>query len=377
VAERTVSRPGAEAAHGPPRRPGERSSPKKSGTSGSIGLLHVPTAHWRVLPFNVTEPHRHLDWRAQQVVHTFPDDSAPSLSPARSRRHLRSRVPAPSEEHADPWNAHPHPTARAESFAELLIGSIRRECLIMFHHFPGEEGIGQDCLVRSMAFDHRETQALSFVHRCYPEFPQTQARRWLSHTLPAQAGIRLQRSGRRQRDQRGRSRRYREPAARRRQRRPSLGRCRRGRPVRSAYPAGWGVVLQAERIATQPPRGGDDLAAPLRAAGNARRSTGCTAPCRPAPRIPRSGGRRPGRPGRVPAAAFRLLRTDGGGPTGSPSGPSASFPICPRWMPICGLSSHGRRTPRRLDRGGTRPHLVPVARRGWLWRGAPRHVAGE
>ena len=108
----------------------------------SIDFFIVPTARLRVLfvlivlahqrrrvlHFNVTE-HPTATWTAQQVVHTFPDDSAPSyLLRERDRiydhafRHrvkgmgIREVLTAPHS----PWQS---------PFAERLIGSIRRECL--------------------------------------------------------------------------------------------------------------------------------------------------------------------------------------------------------------------------------------------------------
>jgi putative transposase len=93
-------------------------------------FVFVVLAHHRglVLHFNVTE-HPTAAWTAQQIVDTFPDDSAPSYL-LRDRdsiyghafRHrvkgmgLREVLTAPSS----PWQ---------NPFAERLIGSIRRECL--------------------------------------------------------------------------------------------------------------------------------------------------------------------------------------------------------------------------------------------------------
>jgi putative transposase len=50
-------------------------------------LIVLAHHHRRVLHFNVTE-HPTAAWTAQQIVDTFPDDSA-VLSPPRSGRHLR------------------------------------------------------------------------------------------------------------------------------------------------------------------------------------------------------------------------------------------------------------------------------------------------
>ena len=113
-----------------------------SGDLVSIDFFTVPTARLRVLfvlvvlahhrrrvlHFNVTE-HPTATWTAQQVVNTFPEESAPSyLLRDRDRiyghafRHrvkgmrIREVLTAPHS----PWQ---------NPFAERLIGSIRRECL--------------------------------------------------------------------------------------------------------------------------------------------------------------------------------------------------------------------------------------------------------
>jgi transposase InsO family protein len=108
----------------------------------SIDFVTVPTARLRVLfvlvilahhrrrvlHFNVTE-HPTAAWTAQQLVDTFPDDSAPpyllrdrdSIYGQAFRRRVKSMgirevLTAPHS----PWQ---------NPFAERLIGSIRRECL--------------------------------------------------------------------------------------------------------------------------------------------------------------------------------------------------------------------------------------------------------
>jgi transposase InsO family protein len=108
----------------------------------AVDFFTVPTAHLRVLfvvivlahhrrrvlHFNVTE-NPTAAWTAQQIVDTFPDDSAPSylLRDRDSiyahvfRRRVRGMgicevLTAPSS----PWQ---------NPLAERLIGSIRRECL--------------------------------------------------------------------------------------------------------------------------------------------------------------------------------------------------------------------------------------------------------
>ncbi|MGH7643946.1 MAG: integrase core domain-containing protein, partial [Gemmatimonadales bacterium] len=108
----------------------------------SIDFFTVPTAHLRVLfvlvvlahhrrrvlHFNATE-HPTAAWTAQQLVDTFPDDSAPpyllhdrdSMYGHACRQRvtgmgIREVLTAPQR----PWQ---------NPFAERLIGSIRRECL--------------------------------------------------------------------------------------------------------------------------------------------------------------------------------------------------------------------------------------------------------
>ena len=141
VAERTVSR----------LLPKRRSPPSQTWRTFldnhvrdlvSLDFFTVPTAGFRVLfvlvvlahhrrrvvHFNVTE-HPTARWTAQQIVDTFPDDSAPSyLLRDRDRvygQQFRHRVKRMGIEEVltaphSPWQ---------NPFAERLIGSIRRECL--------------------------------------------------------------------------------------------------------------------------------------------------------------------------------------------------------------------------------------------------------
>src|SRR5438552_15696346 len=108
----------------------------------SLDFFTVPTARLRVLfvfvvlahdrrrvlNFNVTE-HPTAAWTAQQIVDTFPDDSAPSYL-LRDRDSIyghafRQRVKGMgiSEVLTAPLSPWQNP------FAERLVGSIRRECL--------------------------------------------------------------------------------------------------------------------------------------------------------------------------------------------------------------------------------------------------------
>ena len=141
VAERTVSR------LMPKRRP-EPSQTWRTFLANhvrdlvSIDFFTVPTARLRVLfvlvvlahhrrrvvHFNVTE-HPTAAWTAQQIVDSFPDDSAPSYL-------LRDRDQVYGEQfrhrvkgmRIDEVLTAPH-SPWQNPFAERLIGSIRRECL--------------------------------------------------------------------------------------------------------------------------------------------------------------------------------------------------------------------------------------------------------
>ena len=116
-------------------------------------VLVVLTHHRRrVVHFNVTE-HPTAAWTAQQIVDTFPDDSAPSYL-LRDRDSIyghafRHRVKGMGlrEVLTAPHNSWQNP------FAERLIGSIRRECL---HHVlvRGERHLRR-ILTRYFAYYHQ------------------------------------------------------------------------------------------------------------------------------------------------------------------------------------------------------------------------------
>jgi len=138
----------------------------------SIDFFTVPTARLRVLfvlvvlahhrrrvvHFNVTE-HPTAAWTAQQVVDTFPDDSAPSyllrdrdsiyghvLRQRLKRMGVGEVLTAPHS----PWQ---------NPFAERLIGSIRRECLD--HVLVLGESHLRRILTRYFAYYHRARTHLS------------------------------------------------------------------------------------------------------------------------------------------------------------------------------------------------------------------------
>ena len=112
----------------------------------------------RVLHFNVTE-HPSAEWTAQQIVDTFPDDTAP--------RYLlrdRDRIYGASFRHRvkglrirevltaahSPWQ---------NPFAERLVGSVRRECLD--HVLVLSERHPRRVLTRYFAYYHRARTHLS------------------------------------------------------------------------------------------------------------------------------------------------------------------------------------------------------------------------
>jgi putative transposase len=138
----------------------------------SIDFFTVPTAGWRVLfvlvvlahhrrrvvHFNVTE-HPTAAWTAQQVVDTFPDDSAPTYllrdhdgiyGPAFRQRVKGMGICEILTAPHSPWQ---------NPFAERLIGSIRRECLN--HVLVLSERHLQRILTRYFAYYHRARTHLS------------------------------------------------------------------------------------------------------------------------------------------------------------------------------------------------------------------------
>src|SRR5207253_1677003 len=138
----------------------------------SLDFFTVPTAGFRVLfvlivlahhrrrvvHFNVTE-HPTARWTAQQIVDAFPDDSAPPYL-LRDRdqvygQQFRHRVKGMGIEEVltaphSPWQ---------NSFAERLIGSIRRECLS--HVFVLGERHLRRILARYFDYYHRARTHLS------------------------------------------------------------------------------------------------------------------------------------------------------------------------------------------------------------------------
>jgi RHS repeat-associated protein len=68
--------------------------------------------------------------------------------------------PAPHD--AGQWAARYDPFSTYRPGFEVRTHRLCRRAL-MFHHFPTESEIGQDCLVRSTTFDYRETPTASFI----------------------------------------------------------------------------------------------------------------------------------------------------------------------------------------------------------------------
>ena len=140
----------------------------------SIDFFTVPTAQLRVLfvlvvlahhrrrvlHFNVTE-HPTAAWTAQQIVDTFPDDTAPAYL-LRDRDAIygdsfRQRVKGMQIQEVltaarSPWQ---------NPFAERLIGSIRRECLD--HVLVLSERHLRHVLTRYFAYYHRTRTHLSLT----------------------------------------------------------------------------------------------------------------------------------------------------------------------------------------------------------------------
>lgn len=70
-------------------------------------------------------------------------------------------TPMPDES-GKPW------LLRNDPFSSYRAGFEVRTCrlcrrVLMFHHFPGEPGVGQNCLVHSTAFDYQETPVAAFI----------------------------------------------------------------------------------------------------------------------------------------------------------------------------------------------------------------------
>jgi putative transposase len=171
VAERTVSRLIA-------KRPSRPSQTWRAFLTNhvrdlvAVDFFTVPTARLRVLfvlvvlahhrrrvlHFNVTE-HPTAAWTAQQIVDTFPDDSAPAYllrdhdgiyGPAFRQRVKGMGICEVLTAPYSPWQ---------NPFAERLIGSIRRECLDHVLVF-GEPHLRR-ILTRYVAYYHRARTHLS------------------------------------------------------------------------------------------------------------------------------------------------------------------------------------------------------------------------
>jgi transposase InsO family protein len=138
----------------------------------SIDFFTVPTVHLRVLfvlvvlthhrrrviHFNVTE-HPTATWAAQQIVDSFPDDTAPAFllrdrdqvyGDAFQHRTKRMRIHEVVTAPQSPWQ---------NPFVERLIGSVRRECLA--HVVVLSERHLRRILTRYFAYYHRSRTHLS------------------------------------------------------------------------------------------------------------------------------------------------------------------------------------------------------------------------
>ena len=138
----------------------------------SIDFFTVPTVHLRVLfvlvvlahhrrrvlHFNVTE-HPTATWTAQQIVDTFPDDTAPSFllrdrdqiyGDSFQHRLKGMRIREVVTATQSPWQ---------NPFVERLVGSVRRECLD--HVIVLSERHLRRILTRYFAYYHRARTHLS------------------------------------------------------------------------------------------------------------------------------------------------------------------------------------------------------------------------
>ena len=114
----------------------------------------------RVLHFNVTE-HPTAAWTAQQIVDTFPDDTAPAYllrdrdaiyGDSFRQRMKGMRIQEVLTAARSPWQ---------NPFAERLIGSIRRDCLD--HVIVLSERHLRRILTRYFAYYHRTRTHLSLT----------------------------------------------------------------------------------------------------------------------------------------------------------------------------------------------------------------------
>ncbi len=86
----------------------------------------------------------------------------------------------------DPGDWH----CRQDLFSSYRAGFEVRTCrlcrrVLMFHHFADEAGVGQDCLVRSTAFDYRETPIAAFVNAVTQSgYQRAEAGGYLRRSLP-------------------------------------------------------------------------------------------------------------------------------------------------------------------------------------------------
>jgi hypothetical protein len=94
----------------------------------------------------------------------------------------------------DAANPKPHDAGdwhcRQDPFSSYRAGFGVRTCrlcrrVLMFHHFPDEAGMGQDCLVRSTAFAYRETPVAAFVTAVTQSgYQRAEAGGYLQRSLP-------------------------------------------------------------------------------------------------------------------------------------------------------------------------------------------------
>jgi transposase InsO family protein len=126
-------------------------------------LVVLAHARRRIVHFNVTE-HPTAQWTAQQLVEAFPWETAPRYL-LRDRdavygEGFQRRLTSPGIDQvlAAPRNPWQH------AYAERVIGSIRRECLV--HGLIGSEGHRRRLLASDFRYYHRWRTHLSLAMDC-------------------------------------------------------------------------------------------------------------------------------------------------------------------------------------------------------------------
>lgn len=94
-------------------------------------------------------------------------------------------TPIPAEQpNTRQWHCRSDPFSTHRSGFELRTYRLCRRVL-MFHHFPGEPGVGQDCLVRSTDLQYRESPIASFITAVTHSGYRRTGATYLMRSLPA------------------------------------------------------------------------------------------------------------------------------------------------------------------------------------------------